>query len=179
MTTELKEFMGFPKISRLSRDCIITDLTSSEFSPYFKYGNNNQVPELRNGVQPPVSWSASKVLLPDLPITALDIQQSREAKLRSAEVSSKEIRRGRTMAGRGAESQGSKGMDGEVEIQPLPRLRRSVRGLLHGLRPQGWNEESLQFRKHVRASLRARTYRTRIGKVRFSLCKLPQSQNTK
>ena len=156
-----------------------TGLTASAFSPYSPCGNNDQVPELRGRVQPPVSRAASKVLLTRLPPTALDCQQSRAAKCHGSPVSSKEIRRGRTLAGRQPEIESVGCVDGGVEIQALPRLRRSVRGVLHGLRSPGRHEENLQFGKHVRPSLRARTYRARTSQVRPSLLQLPQSQNTK
>lgn len=172
-------FIEFPKIARLSRECIVTELTSFPFNPYSKYGNNDQVPELRDRVQPPVSRAASKVLLTSLPLAALDGQQSRAAKCHGSQVSGKEIRRRRPLARRQPEIESVGGVDGGVEIQTLPRLRWSVRGVLHGLRSPGRHEENLQFGKHVRPSLRERAYRARTSQVRLGLLQLPQSQNTK
>ena len=173
----INAFVEFPKISRLSRDCIITGLTSSEFSPYFVYEQNEQVSVLWEGFRDSPENKSAEVLQSEVPLNEMDRSKSGASKFRRKAVSRSQVCSGRLLAGRGRKVCRSQGVDGRTEIKTLHRLRRRVPDLLYGLRPPQGRKESLQHRMYVRASLQPRTHSNRSGQMRLGLCQLPQNTN--
>lgn len=160
-------FIEFPKMARLSRECIISDLTSSAFSPYFVYGYNEEEKSSDAGTKEGCCYTTAKV----------GGSKQGETQLGGSGVSCPQVCDGRAMAGRGRKGYRAQGVDGRTEIKAMHRLRRHIPDLLHGFRPSQGREESLQHRLYVRASLQPRTHSNRSGQMRLGLCQLPQNTN--
>ena len=160
-------FQEFPKMARLSRECIISDLTSSAFSPYFVYGYNEEEKSSDAGTKEGCCYTTAKV----------GGSKQGETQLGGSGVSCPQVCDGRAMAGRGRKGYRAQGVDGRTEIKAMHRLRRHIPDLLHGFRPSQGREESLQHRLYVRASLQPRTHSNRSGQMRLGLCQLPQNTN--
>lgn len=174
------DFTGFPKMARLSRECVISEkhsLTSCAFSPYFVYGNNSYVPAVQENRDAQISRAKTKVLFSLLPTHPLGKKQSSSTQQVRSGIPRQEIRKRRKMEGRGRESCRAQGMDGRNQIKAVRGLRGPFPCVLYGFRPPGWHKESLQHWEHVRSSLQPRTYQNRIGQMRLGLLQLPQNTN--
>lgn len=159
-------FVEFPKITRLSRDCIITDLTSSAFSPYCLCESN----EKKASHQETKAGGKN-------PLAKVGGCKQGKAERTDPRVSRKTVCCGRTLAGRGSKGRRAQSVDGRTQIQTMHGLRWGVPDMLHGLRSPQRREESLQHWQYVRASLQPRTHSNRSGQVRLGLRELSQNTN--
>ena len=160
-------FIEFPKMPRFSRECIISDLTSSAFSPYFVYGYNEEEKSSDAGTKEGCCYTNQK----------MGFRKQREIQCQCASISRPQVCVGRLLEGRGRKGYRAQGVDGRTEIKAMHRLRRHIPDLLHGLRSPRRREESLQCRKHVRSSLQPRANSNRVGQMRLGLLQLPQNTN--
>lgn len=164
--TLLCAFVEFPKITRLSRDCIITGLTSSAFSPYCKCESN----AAKASHQETKAGSKN-------PLAEMGGCKQRKAERTNPRLSRPQVCSGRSLAGRRSKGCRSQGVDGGVEIQAMHRLRRHFPDMLHGFRPSQGREEGSQHRQYVRESLQPRTHSNRSGQMRLGLRQLSQNTN--
>ena len=166
------EFQGFPKMGRLSRECVITEkleLMPVAFDPYFVCGpkESKEEKDLDRRAEESGGLTPSKVE---------NRKQGKEQRGRSG-LPSSEIRERRSMERGRPEGCRTQGVDDQTQIRAMFRLRRGLPRVLHGLRPPPWREESLQRRQHVRPPLQPRTHSNRSGQMRFGLLQLPQNTN--
>jgi len=166
----MTEFKPFPKMARLSRECMITEkqaLTSLTFSPYFRYGCNKKEKGPDQGAKGSRHNST----------TELGSQEPGKAQRIGEGLSRSQICDRRSMEGRRSQGGSTQGVDGRIKIKAMHRLRRMLSGVLHGLRSLQGGQESLQHRQHVRPPLQPRAYTNRVGQMRISLRQLPQNTN--
>lgn len=159
-------FEGFPKMARLSRECVITEkqgLHPSAISPYCVYGYN----EKEKGSDKGSKRSCQN------PPTKVGCKKQGKTQRISESLSRSQVCNRWQVEGRGGKGGRPKGVDGRTKIKALHGLRRMLPGLLHGLRPPQWRQESPQHRQHVCAPLQPRTYSDRVGQMRLGLCQLP------
>lgn len=165
-------FAEFPKMARLSRECIITEkqqLTCLALSPYLLYGRN-ETKEKKNA-NPRAKESRRNST------TELGSQEQGKAQRGREGLSRSQVCDRGQVERRGSEGGSTQGLDDRTEIKAMRGLRRMLSGVLHGLRSPQRGQESPQHRQHVRPSLQSRTYSNRVGQMRLGLCELPQNTN--